>query len=84
MFSWLNTKNQEYPDTLDLKLYASVPKVNMRPHFEPECTDHPLSWNITTASFLNSGGNHVGMTDKSGVKLSKRQLRERSAGGFSA
>jgi hypothetical protein len=43
MFSCLSTKIQEYPDTLNLKMSASVPKVNMRPHFELECTDHPLS-----------------------------------------
>ena len=43
MFCWLSTKISEYPDTLNLKMYARVPKIKMRPYFEVELTDHPLS-----------------------------------------
>lgn len=43
MFSWLSTKIPEYPDTLSLKMYARVLQAGMRPYFEPESSDHPLS-----------------------------------------
>lgn len=43
MFSWLSTKIPEYPDTLSLKMYAHIQELNLRPHFELELTDHPLS-----------------------------------------
>ncbi len=43
MFSWLNTKLPDYPDTLGLKLYAHTQEPGMRPHFELEPSDHPLS-----------------------------------------
>jgi hypothetical protein len=43
MFSWLSTRIPEYPDTLNLKMYAHIQKPGWRPHFELEPTDHPLS-----------------------------------------
>jgi hypothetical protein len=43
MFSWLSNRIPEYPDTLNLKMYAHVQKQHSRPHFELEPTDHPLS-----------------------------------------
>lgn len=43
MFSWLSTRISEYPDTLNLKMYAHIQKPNLRPRFELEVTDHPLS-----------------------------------------
>jgi hypothetical protein len=43
MFSWLSTRIPEYPDTLNLKMYAHIQELNWRPHFRLERTDHPLS-----------------------------------------
>jgi hypothetical protein len=43
MFSWLNNRISEYPDTLNLKMYAHIQKPNCRPHFELESTVHRLS-----------------------------------------
>jgi hypothetical protein len=43
MFSWLSTQIPEYPDTLNLKMYAHVQTSDERPHFELEPADHPLS-----------------------------------------
>jgi hypothetical protein len=43
MFSWLSNQIPEYPDTLNLKMYAHIHKVDWRPDFELERTDHPLS-----------------------------------------
>ena len=43
IFSWLSNQLPEYPDTLNLKMYAHIQKLNSRPHFELEPTDHPLS-----------------------------------------
>jgi hypothetical protein len=43
MFSWLNTKLPDYPDTLHLKMYAHIQEPGMRPHFELEPSEHPLS-----------------------------------------
>jgi len=43
MFSWLSTRIPEYPDTLNLKMYAHIQEPNLRPHFFLELTDHPLS-----------------------------------------
>ena len=43
MFSWLNTRIPEYPDTLNLKMHAHIQKDKMRPHFELEPSDHPLA-----------------------------------------
>jgi hypothetical protein len=44
MFSWLSSQIPEYPDTLNLKMYAHVREGSERPHFELERTDHPLSF----------------------------------------
>jgi hypothetical protein len=43
MFSWLSSQLPEYPDTLNLKMYAHIQEPSMRPHFFLELTDHPLS-----------------------------------------
>jgi hypothetical protein len=43
MFSWLSSQLPEYPDTLNLKMYAHIQAPGMRPHFELEPTDHPLA-----------------------------------------
>jgi len=43
MFSWLSNQIDEYPDTLNLKMYAHIQDVGDRPTFELEPTDHPLS-----------------------------------------
>ena len=43
MFSWLSSKISEYPDTLNLKMYAHIQKPRLRPQFELEASDHPLS-----------------------------------------
>jgi len=43
MFSWLSTQMPEYPDTLLLKMHAHFQGNQMRPIFELELTDHPLS-----------------------------------------
>jgi hypothetical protein len=43
MFSWLSNQIPEYPDTLNLKMYAHIQENNMRPSFELESSDHPLS-----------------------------------------
>ncbi len=43
MFSWLSNQIPEYPDTLSLKMYAQNQSLDLRPHFELEPTDHPLS-----------------------------------------
>jgi len=43
MFSWLSSQIPEYPDTLNLKMYAHIQKPSHRPNFELEPTGHPLS-----------------------------------------
>ena len=43
MFSWLSSRISEYPDTLNLKMYAHIPELDWRPNFQMELTDHPLS-----------------------------------------
>jgi hypothetical protein len=43
MFSWLNTRIPDYPDTLNLKMQAYIQEPKMRPHFEFEPSDHPLA-----------------------------------------
>ena len=43
MFSWLSNRIEEYPDTLNLKMYAHIQEPASRPIFELELTDHPLS-----------------------------------------
>jgi hypothetical protein len=43
MFSWLSTQIPEYPDTLNLKMYAHLQNPPCRPNFELETVDHPLS-----------------------------------------
>jgi hypothetical protein len=43
MFSWLSTQIPEYPDTLNLKMYAHIQEPGLRPFFRLELTDHALS-----------------------------------------
>jgi hypothetical protein len=43
MFSWLSSSIVEYPDTVNLKMYAHIQEPDDRPIFELEPTDHPLS-----------------------------------------
>ena len=43
MFSWLSTKIDEYPDTLNLKMYAHAQPPGTRPQFSLERADHPLA-----------------------------------------
>jgi hypothetical protein len=43
MFSWLSNQISEYPETLNLKMYAHVQPSDTRPNFELEHTDHPLA-----------------------------------------
>ena len=43
MFSWLSNQIDEYPDTLNLKMFAHIQELKQRPIFELELTDHPLS-----------------------------------------
>ena len=43
MFSWLSSKFPEYPDTLNLKMYAHIREPGLCPSFRLEPTDHPLA-----------------------------------------
>jgi hypothetical protein len=43
MFSWLSTQISEYPDTLNLKMYAHIQGPNLRPYFRLEPSEHPLA-----------------------------------------
>jgi hypothetical protein len=43
MFSWMSTRLEEYPDTVNLKMYAHFQGRGQRPDFELEPTDHLLS-----------------------------------------
>jgi hypothetical protein len=43
MFSWLSSQISQYPDTLDLKMYAHIQEPGQRPHFRLEPSDHPLA-----------------------------------------
>jgi hypothetical protein len=43
MFSWLSNWISDYPDTRNLKMHAHIQEPGMRPHFELEAADHPLS-----------------------------------------
>ena len=44
MFSWLSNQIGEYPDTLTIKMYAYIQEPGLRPIFELERTNHPLSY----------------------------------------
>ena len=43
MFSWLSNRIDDYPDTLNLKMHAYIQEFEIRPIFQLEPTDHPLS-----------------------------------------
>jgi hypothetical protein len=64
MFSWLSTQIPEYPDTLNLKMYAHIQELDWRPHFELERTNHPLSREY-----------HEGITPERVRKIMRRRLR---------
>ena len=43
MFSWLSSQIADYPDTLNMKMYAHIQEPGTRPHFRLERCDHPLA-----------------------------------------
>jgi len=43
MFSWLSTRLPEYPETLNLKMFAHMQEPGACPSFSLELTEHPLS-----------------------------------------
>lgn len=43
MFSWLSNEIADYPDTLNLKMYAHIQELDHPPIFELEPSDHPLA-----------------------------------------
>ena len=43
MFSWLSTQIPEYPDSLNLRMYAHIQEPGSRPHFRLEPSEHPLA-----------------------------------------
>jgi hypothetical protein len=43
LFSWLSNRIPEYPDTLNIKMYAHIQEPGVRPNFRLEQSDHPLS-----------------------------------------
>jgi hypothetical protein len=43
MFSWLSTQLPEYPESLNMKMYAHIQEPGTRPYFRLEPTDHPLA-----------------------------------------
>jgi hypothetical protein len=65
MFSWLSTQIPEYPDTLSVKMYSHIEKVNWRPNFELEPSDHPLSREY-----------HYGITAERVKEIMMARLRE--------
>jgi hypothetical protein len=65
MFSWLSTRIPEYPDTLNLKMYAQIQKVDWRPNFEVEPSDHPLTQEY-----------HKGITPERVKQIMMERLRE--------
>lgn len=42
MFSWLSSQVSDYPDTLNLKMYAHIQAPGTRPYFRLETGSHPL------------------------------------------
>jgi hypothetical protein len=65
MFSWFSTQIPEYPDTLNLKMYAHIQKVDWRPNFELERSDHPLAQEY-----------HKGITPERVKQIMMERLRE--------
>lgn len=65
MFSWLSTEIPEYPDTLNLKMYAHIQEPGLRPQFELELTDHPLAQEY-----------HKGITPERVKEIMLRRVRE--------
>jgi hypothetical protein len=43
MFSWLSTDISDYPETLNIKMYVHIQPPGLRPTFELQPSDHPLS-----------------------------------------
>lgn len=66
MFSWLSNKIEEYEeDTMNLKMQAHPSEPGLRPWFELELTDHPLSREY-----------HHGITAERVKEIMMKQLRE--------
>jgi hypothetical protein len=65
MFSWLSSQLPEYPETLNLKMYAHIQEPGLRPTFRLELTDHPLSQQY-----------HTGITPEQVKKIMLERLRE--------
>ncbi|HTX41638.1 MAG TPA: DUF2199 domain-containing protein [Acidobacteriaceae bacterium] len=65
MFSWLSTRLPDYPETLNLRMYAHPQRHNQRPHFRLEKTDHPLACDY-----------HQGITPERVRELMRRLLPE--------
>jgi hypothetical protein len=43
MFSWLSSKISDYPDTLNMKMFAHIQEPGIVPNFRLERCDHPLA-----------------------------------------
>ena len=65
MFSWLSNRVPEYPDTLNLKMYAHIQPVGIRPTFFLEPSDHPLAQEY-----------HHGISAERVKELMLRQVKE--------
>jgi hypothetical protein len=65
MFSWLSSQISDYPDTLNLKMYAHNRNSGARPLFRLEPTDHPLSREY-----------HHGITPERVKEIMLRRLKE--------
>jgi hypothetical protein len=65
MFSWLSNSISEYPDTLNLKMYAHTQIIGQYPKFELEPTDHPLSQEF-----------HNGITPERVKEIMRNRLRD--------
>jgi hypothetical protein len=65
MFSWLSNQIDEYPDTINLKMYAHIQEPRDRPTFELEPTNHPLSQEY-----------HHGITPERVKEIMTRRLKE--------
>jgi len=66
MFSWLSNRLHDYDDdTLNLKMQAHIPEVGLRPIFELEPTDHPLSQE-----------HHHGITPQRVKEIMQKHLKE--------
>jgi hypothetical protein len=72
MFSWLSSQISEYPDTLNVKMFAHIQEPKNRPHFRLERSDHIRFRSNTTTAFLLSESRK---SCSVGSQPSKRSLR---------